>query len=151
VDLRTLAFLACLASAIAPSAVAQDGLRLPERAIESITGGSGIDPAFAGGWFSPDRERIVLAPNNWRESVGFATASRIGWSYPLGQHSFGMSLASGRYFDTAPIYGTEAYQYGLFGRYSFAQDWSVSAETVSRMPGTLFRLQDFRIGLRRQF
>ena len=31
-------------------------------------------------------------------------------------------------------------QYGLFGRYSLAPDWSLSAETLSREPGNLLRL-----------
>jgi hypothetical protein len=148
---RTLAFLACLASAAASNAPAQEGLRLPSRGIEPVAGGSGIDPAFAGGWLSPDGSRMASAPNNWREAIGFAPERRIQWFFPLGRHALGVSLASGRYFDAAPIYGTEARQYGFWGRYSLAQDWSLSAETVSREPGTLFRLQDFRIGLRRRF
>jgi hypothetical protein len=62
-----------------------------------------------------------------------------------------MSLASGREYESAPIFGAETRQYGFFGRYSLTQDWSVNAEALSRDPGTVFRLQDFRIGLRRSF
>jgi hypothetical protein len=62
-----------------------------------------------------------------------------------------MSVASGRDFYSEPMYGAEARQYGLIGRYSLAPEWSLSAETVSRDPGALFRLQDLRFGLRRQF
>jgi hypothetical protein len=76
----------------------------------------------------------------------------MNWSYAFGpQGSLGMSVASGRDFATEPVYGTEVRQYGLVGRYSLAPDWSLSAETVGRQPGTVFRLHDFRIGLRRQF
>jgi hypothetical protein len=111
--------------------------------------GSGIDPSFAAGWLSPQRS---FGPSHWRDAVGFAATTRAQWSYSfLPRTSLGLSMASGRDFDTAPIYGVETRQYGFIGRYSLAADWSLSAETVSREANTLFRPQDFRIGLRRQF
>src|SRR6266404_7932470 len=39
----------------------------------------------------------------------------------------------------------------VFGRYSLSPDWSLSAESMSRDPTGLFRLQDFRIGVQRRF
>lgn len=141
----SVALLALVALASAAAAHAQDGLRLPGRS------GDGIDPSLATGWFSPAHERHGFAPNNWRDAIGFAPAARVQWSYPLGQHSLGMSMASGRDYEAAPIFGTEVRQYGLVGRYWLSSDWSVNAEAVSRDAGLVFRLQDFRIGLRRQF
>ena len=143
--LRTASLIACFCLLAAP-AHAQDGLRLPSR-----SQGSGLDPSFAGGWLNPARERLGFAPYHWRDAIGFAPSQRMQWSYAFGSSSLGMSVATGRDFDNAPVYGMEAKQYGFFGRYSLAQEWSLSAETVSREPGSLFRLQDFRVGLRRQF
>lgn len=150
---RTLLSLLCILSCTAFSAAAQDGLRPTGRS------GSGIDPSLAGGWLSPRgdnfRERFGYSQSHWRDAIGFAPSSRMQWAYAFGafgqQASVGMSVASGRDFATEPVYGTDARQYGLVGRYSLAPDWSVSAETVSREPGSLFRLNDFRIGLRRSF
>ena len=131
---------------VAAPALGEDGLRLPARP------GPGIDPSFAGGWLSPERDRLGFAQYHWRDSIGFAPNQRMQWSYALGaRSSFGMSVASGRDFFSEPVYGSDVRQYGLVGRYSLAPDWSLSAETVARDPGTLFRLQDFRIGVRRQF
>ena len=144
--LRTLTLLASYSLGIALPAFSQDGLRLPERAA-----GSGLDPSFVQGWPGFERDHPGLAPNNWRDAAGFTPTGRLQWSYPLGQHSLGMSMASGREYESAPIFGTEARQYGFFGRYWLTHDWSVNAEAVSREAGTVFRLQDFRIGLRRQF
>jgi hypothetical protein len=128
------------------SAVAQDGLRMPGRA------GSGIDPSLAGGWLSQERDRFGYSQYHWRDAIGFAPTQRMQWSYAFGQQgSVGMSVANGRDFAAEPVYGADARQYGLVGRYSLAPDWSLSAETVSREPGSLFRLNDFRIGLRRSF
>lgn len=141
----TAALLASVTLGIAAPAPAQDGLRLPGRL------GEGIDPSLASGWFKPTHDRIGIAPNNWRDSFGFAPAARLQWTYPLGQYSLGMSMASGRDYEAAPVFGAETRQYGLVGRYWFSADWSVNAEAVSREPGNVFRLQDFRIGLRRQF
>ncbi|MBV8032184.1 MAG: hypothetical protein JO035_11805 [Betaproteobacteria bacterium] len=127
-------------------ALAEDGLRLPVRP------GAGIDPAFAGGWLSPERDRFNYAPYHWRDSIGFAPNQRMQWSYALGaRSSFGMSVTSGKDFLSEPVYGTDVRRYGLIGQYSIAPDWSFSAETVSRDPGALFRMQDLRFGIRRQF
>ena len=143
---RILFLLFALLSASAP-ALAQDGIRLPARP------SAGIDPGLAGGgWLAPERERLGLAQYHWRDSIGFAPSQRVQWSYAFTpRSSLGMSMASGRDFIAEPVYGVDVRQYGLIGRYSLAPDWSLSAETLSRDPGTLFRMQDFRIGLRRQF
>ncbi len=147
---RTLLSLLCVLSCTAFSAAAQDGLRTTGRS------GSGIDPNLAGGWLSPRWDnpggRFGYSQYHWRDAIGFAPTSRMQWSYAFGQQgSVGMSVASGRDFAAEPVYGADARQYGLVGRYSLAPDWSVSADTVSREPGSLFRLNDFRIGLRRSF
>jgi hypothetical protein len=144
VNSRTPALLFVALLGLALPALSDEGLRVPARA-----DGSGIDPSFAAGWLSPQRS---FAPHHWRDAVGFAPTTKAQWSYSFAPHtSLGLSMASGRDFDTAPIFGAEARQYGFFGRYSLASDWSVSAETMSREPNSLFRLQDFRVGLRRQF
>lgn len=147
---RTLISLTCILLCTAFSAAAQDGLRMPGRA------GSGIDPSFAGGWLSPQDdkfgERFGYAQYHWRDAIGFAPTQRMQWSYAFGQQgSVGITVANGRDFAAEPVYGVDVRQFGLAGRYSLAPDWSLSAETVSREPGSLFRLQDFRIGLRRSF
>lgn len=150
---RTIALLGSLAfaSAVALPAGAQNGIRLPARDTLAGVGGSGIDPSLAGGWFSPRHERLIAAPGNWRDAVGFAPRDRLQWSYPLGAHSLGLSVAQGRDYVHAPIFGMETRQYGLFGRYAFDEDWSLSAGAYSRHTGSLLRQQDFRIGLQRQF
>jgi hypothetical protein len=143
---RTTAFLAAALLGSALPAPAQDGLRLPSR-----TGGWGLDPSLAHGWFSQENDRLRFAPNNWRDAIGFSPAARLQWAYPLGHHSLGMSLTSGRDYEAAPIFGSEMRQYGVFGRYSLSQDWSLNAEYLSRDQGAFIRVQDLRIGLRRQF
>jgi hypothetical protein len=45
----------------------------------------------------------------------------------------------------------EQRQLSLLGRYSFAEDWALSAETLGRDATGLFRLQDIRIGVQRRF
>lgn len=146
--LAALVAVSCLAVAASAPALGEDGLRLTSR----TAAGAGIDPSFAPGWLNPERDRLGFSAYHWRDAVGFTPTSRMQLAYPLGgQTSLGMSVASGRDFDSAPVYGAETRQYGVFGRYSLAPDWSLSAETLSRDPNTLFRLQDFRIGLRRQF
>ena len=138
------AMFCCLALA----AQAEDGLRMESR----VSPGVGIDPSFAPGWLNPQRERLGFSNSHWRDAVGFTPSGRMQLAYPMGsQTSLGMSVSSGKDYDNAPVYGTETRQYGLFGRYSLAPDWSLSAEALSRDPNTLLRLQDFRIGLRREF
>ena len=135
---------------VALPAFSQDGIRVPARP------GAGIDPMLAGGWLSPRSDQIGdrfgYGPYHWRDSIGFAPTQRVQWSHALGaRSSVDMSLANGRDFTTDPVYGADVRKFGLLGRYSLAPDWSLSAETVSRDPGSLFRLNDFRIGLRRSF
>jgi len=146
--LRTLALLVCASLGTAAPVLAQDGLRLPERAA-----GSGLDTSFAPAWFGTERDRTAFAPNNWRDAIGFAPTAKLQWAYPMGPHSLGMSMASGREYESAPIFGAEVRQFGFFGRYWLSSDWSVNAEAMSfsREPGSVFRVQDFRIGLRRAF
>jgi hypothetical protein len=131
VQARTVArLIVCAALAVALPAFGQSGLRVPER------GEPGLDPSFARGWLAPEFDRF-----------GFANfAQRTQWSYSFGErNSLGMSYNSGRDVDASPS------QFGLFGRYWFSQNWSFSAEALSREPGSPLRLQDFRIGVQRRF
>lgn len=132
---RKLLSVLLLASA---SAFAQSGLRVPERAEP------GIDPSFARGWFAPEFDRFGFAANHWRD--GFApVAPRMNWSYTFrNRSSLGLSM-SGREYDY------DQRNVALYGRYWFAPDWAVSAESQSREPTGLLRLQDFRIGVQRRF
>lgn len=117
-------------------------LRLPQR------GEPGLDPSLASGWLAPSYDRFGFARFQWKDAVGFAPGSRMNWSYAFGERGdLGMSYANANQ-DPAAVDGR---QYGVFGRYSLSHDWSLSAETVSREPGTLFRLQDLRIGFQRRF
>ena len=149
-SLASLFLIPLWLAAVALPAGAQDGLRIDERSV-----GAGIDPRLAAGWLSPRFEqfdRFGFARYHWRDAIGFAPTRRMHWSYDFGERaSLGMSVSSGRDFLAEPVYGAEVRQYGLVGRYSLAPDWSVSAETVGREPGMMFRLNDLRIGLRRQF
>jgi hypothetical protein len=118
-------------------AAAQSGLRLPNQ-VEP-----GLDPAYARGWLAPDYDRFGFALNTWRDSVGFAPGQRMQLNYSLNDRSalgwgMGNDLEAER-------------QYSLYGRYSFTQDWAVSAETLGRDATGLFRLQDIRIGVQRRF
>lgn len=123
----------------ATQALAQSGLRLPER-VEP-----GLDPTFARGWLAPDYDRFGFALNDWREAVGFAPGQRMQWSYTLSDgSSLGLSLGQSAYVD-------ENRQVSVYGRYSLTSDWAVSAETLSRDASGLLRLQDFRIGVQRRF
>ena len=113
-------------------------LRLPDR------GEQGLDPTFARGWLAPDFDRFGFAHSHWKESS--LAAQRMNWSYSLSERSsLGLSMGASREFDYDPR------QLSVFGRYWFAQDWAVSAETQSREPTGLLRLQDFRIGVQRRF
>ena len=119
----------------------QSGLKVPER------GQPGLDPTFAKGWLAPEYDRFGFAAYQWRDAYGFAPSPRMQWSYALGQRAnLSMSLANnGRDsdLDQRPL--------SVFGRYWFAQDWAVSAESASRDATGLIRLQDFRIGVQRRF
>jgi hypothetical protein len=128
-----------LAFLCAGQAFAQSGLRLP------LHGEPGLDPTFARGWLAADYDRFGFALHNWREAVGFAPGQRMHWSYTLNDRgSLGMWMGNGAYLD-------EQRQVSLYGRYSLTADWALSAETLSRDPSGLFRLQDFRIGVQRRF
>jgi len=131
-----------LASALfaALPALAQSGLRLPER------GEQGLDPSFARGWLAPEYDRFGFAGYQWRDAYGFSASPRARWSYAFGERgSLSMSLANGREAEN------EQRPLSVFGRYWFSSDWAVSAESLSRDPTGLLRLQDFRIGVQRRF
>ncbi len=133
---RRFALIAALAVAL--PALAQSGLRVPER------GEPGLDPAFARGWLAPDFDRFGFASTHWKDLAGFAPSQRMNWSYTFGnRHSLGLSLGAVREYEYER-------QFSLYGRYWFAHDWAVSAEAISREASGL-RLQDFRIGVQRSF
>jgi hypothetical protein len=142
---RTFVLLVCFAGTPL-LASGQDGLRVPAR------GEPGLDPSLAAGWLNPDQDRMG-SRYYWRDAAGFSAGQRMQWSYALGRnYSLGMSIVSGRDFDSAPIYGTETRQYSLFGGYSLAHDWSLVGEaSSSRDPVNASNRQEFRFGLRRQF
>jgi hypothetical protein len=120
-------------------ASAQSGLRLPERSEP------GLDPTFARGWLAPNFDRFGFANHHWKDAIGFAPSQRMNWSYTFSDRgSLGLSL-HGRELDY------DQRQLSVFGRYWFANDWAVSAESQSREPTGLLRLQDFRIGVQRRF
>ena len=128
------AVLACSVSAFGQS------LRVPERSEP------GIDPTFARGWLAPDFDRFGFAHSHWKDAIGFAPGQRMNWSYTFSErHSLGLSMGAPREFEYDPR------QLSVFGRYWFAQDWALSAETLSREPTGLLRLNDFRIGVQRRF
>ena len=127
-----------LAAVAATGAEAQSGLQ--------PSTGVGLDPAFARGWLAPDFDRFGFVTHPWREATGFAPAQRSHWTYSVSPRgSFGMSYANREFVDN------EARQMSVYGRYWFSQDWALSAESLSREPGGLLRLQDFRIGVQRRF
>jgi len=124
----------------AASAFAQSGLRLPER------GEPGLDPSFARGWLAPEYDRFGFAAYQWRDAYGFAPTPRMRWSYAFGERaSLSMSYANLRDSDLEPR------PLSVFGRYWLSPDWALSAESLSRDPTGLFRLQDLRIGVQRRF
>jgi len=113
---------------LSASAFAQSGIYLPQR------GEPGLDPAFARGWLSSDYDLS-----------GFSS-QRPQWSYSFGDRgSLGMALRNGRELDQ------DNRQMSIFGRYWVNPSWAFSAETLSREPGGLLRLQDIRIGVQRRF
>jgi len=121
------------------AAYGQAGIRLPELAEP------GIDPRFARGWLAPDFDRFGFLQYQWRDVVGFAPSPRMNWTYSFSQRgSLGMSVSSARELDPDR-------QVSLYGRYWLSPSWALSAESMSREPGSLFRLQDFRIGVHRSF
>jgi hypothetical protein len=138
--LAVVRILATVGLLAAVPAWAQSGLRVPERAEP------GLDPSFARGWLAPEYDRFGFAAYQWRDIYGFAPGPRMRWSYAFGERAdLSMSLASPREWDLEPR------PLSLFGRYWFSPDWAVSAESLSRDPTGLFRLQDFRIGVQRRF
>jgi hypothetical protein len=143
VPLLRIALAGALSTAVlaAVPALAESGLKVPER------GEPGLDPAFAKGWFAPEYDRFGFAAYQWRDAYGFAPSPRMQWSYALSQRAnLSMSVANnGRDsdLDHRPL--------SVFGRYWFAPDWAVSAESASRDATGLFRLQDLRIGVQRRF
>ena len=89
--------------------------------------------------------RFGTALHNWREAVGFAPGQRMQWTYTLSDRSsLGMGMENSRDLE-------DQRQLSLYGRYSLTQDWALSAESLSRDPSGLLRLQDFRIGVQRRF
>src|SRR5437763_16314528 len=138
VTLRHIALLGALMSASA--AFGQSGLRLLDR------GEPGLDPSFARGWLAPEYDRFGFAAYQWRDAYGFAPPPRMRWSYAFGERaSLSMSYANMRDSDLEPR------PLSVFGRYWLSPDWALSAESLSRDPTGLFRLQDFRIGVQRRF
>lgn len=137
---RTFArLLVVTALAAVLPAFAQSGLRVPERSEP------GIDPTFARGWLAPDFDRFGFANQQWKDAIGFAPSQRMNWSYTFSDRtSLGLSV-HGRELDYEPR------QLSIFGRYWFANDWALSAESQSREPTGLLRLQDLRIGVQRRF
>jgi len=127
-----------IALVAAAPAFGQSGLRVPERSEP------GIDPGFARGWLAPELDRFGFASYQ-AMGMGFAPAQRMNWSYSFGERtSLGLSMNSRDYdYDPRAL--------SVFGRYWFADNWAVSAESLSREPTGLLRLQDFRIGVQRRF
>ena len=137
---RSLAVVVVLVASALPASA--QSLRLPQRAEP------GLDPSFARGWLAPTYDPYGFPGYRWKDAAGFAPSSRLNWSYSLGERgSVGMSYSSNAY-DPAAL---DSQRYGLSGRYALSPDWSVSAEALSRDPGGLFHLQDFRIGFQRRF
>jgi hypothetical protein len=125
-----------LALAAALPALAQSGLRVPQRAEP------GLDPAFARGWLAPDFDRFGFASS--QDAAGFLPSHRMNWSYTFGnRHSLGLSLGGVREYEYER-------QVSLYGRYWFAPEWALSAEAISR-EGSGLRQQDLRIGVQRSF
>ena len=132
-----LAMLSLLAALAAGQALAQAGLRVPERTEP------GLDPSFARGWLAPEYDRFGFAAYQWRDAVGFAPSPRVSWAY-----SFGARGDVGLSYNSSYDYN----QMSVFGRWWFSPEWALSAETTSRdQPGFLPRVQDFRFGFQRRF
>ena len=140
--IRLLDRAALITLLLAATAVqAQSGLRVPQR------GEPGLDPAYARGWLAPDFDRFGFA-RQWREHFRLGGGRGPDWGLRIGgRNGLSLSLEGGKELD----YSAEERRLSLFGRYSFGEDWAVSAETMSRDASGLLRLQDFRIGVQRQF
>lgn len=132
---------ACIALGASLSASAQSGLR-------PASGPEGLDPAFAGGWLAPEPVQLGIA-SHWKENP----VQRLGWAYDFGERgSLGLSYTGARELyvpSYTSAFSVEPRTFTLFGRYSLAPDWSVSAEAGS--PSGSLRLNDLRIGVRRRF
>ena len=129
---RSITRLILVAALISAVPALGQSLRVPERSEP------GLDPTFARGWLAPDFDRFGFAHSHPNQ--------RMNWSYNFSdRHSLGLSMGAPREFDY------DARQLSVFGRYWFAQDWALSAETLSREPTGLLRLNDFRIGVQRRF
>src|SRR5262249_10289294 len=131
-------FVFCVALAATAPALAQGGLRLPDR------GEQGLDPAFARGWLAPDYDTFGFARYQWRGASGSAPGSRMNGAYSSGRGTLGMGVQNGR--DALD----QTQQFSLFGRYSLTQDWALSAE-MWRDPAGGLKPQDLRIGVQRRF
>lgn len=131
-----VATFSLLAALSAGEALAQAGLRVPER-LEP-----GLDPAFARGWLAPEYDRFGFAAYQWRDGLGYAPLPRTTWAYSIGSRA-----------DVSLSYSNiDSAQVSVFGRWWFSPDWAVSAETGTRdQPGFLPKVQDFRFGLQRRF
>ena len=113
---------------LASSAFAQSGIYPPQR------GELGLDPAFARGWLSSEYDLS-----------GFSS-QRPQWSYTFGERgSLGMALNTPKDLDQ------DSRQMSVFGRYWVSPSWAFSAETMTRDPANLLRLQDIRLGVQRRF
>jgi len=133
----TLLIVSLLTALAAGQALAQAGLRVPERAEP------GLDPTLARGWLAPEYDRFGFASYQLRDSLGLSPAPRLNWAYSFGSRA-DVSLSYNSSYD----YG----QVSLFGRWWFSPEWALSGEAVSRdQPGWLPRVQDFRIGVQRRF
>jgi hypothetical protein len=131
----TMALLSLFAAA---EVFAQAGLRVPDRAEP------GLDPTFARGWLAPEYDRFGFATYQWRDAAaGFSPVPRMSWAYSFGSRA-DVSLSYSNSYDYNQV--------SVFGRWWFASDWAVSAETISRdQPGFMPRVQDFRFGVQRRF
>ena len=97
------------------------------------------------GWLAPEFDRFGFVSYQWKDAFGFAPAQRMNWSYTFGERtSLGLSVNS-----RDPDYDQR--NVSVYGRYWFAPDWALSAESLSREPTGLLRLQDIRIGVQRRF
>lgn len=131
--------VACAVPTLAQPAFAQSGLRVSERSMQ------GIDPAFARGWLAPQFDRFGFA-YHWKDSFGSSPSQRMDWSYTFSDRSsLGLSLNGPRELDY------DQRQFSVFGRYWFANDWALSAESQWREPAGSWRPYDLRIGVQRRF